>query len=60
MFCLFDHEAHGILVPQPGKEPAPLVGCLNHWTSKKLQLFFNSGGKQARKKTEDRIEDRHN
>ena len=54
MFCSFDHEAHGILVPQPGKEPESLalVGCLNHWTSKKLQLFFNSGGKQARKESD--------
>ena len=33
MFCLFGHEACGILIPQPGTELEPLRS-LSHWTAR--------------------------
>ena len=35
MFCLFGHEAWGILAPQPGTEPAP-PQSLNHQTAREV------------------------
>ena len=39
---VFQPKAYGILAPQTGIEPAPLVGrqSLNHWTARKGPLYF--------------------
>ena len=37
------HKALGILVPQPGFDPAPLaveVLCLNHWNAREVPLML--------------------